>query len=112
MSRKEEKPKSFSIKNEGEASFERNADGSLIVSSDKPIGVDIKNLLSVGIENIIDVEKYEINTLCGVTSHYVKFRNKGEVKFSYNESGKIVTFEVIELRASISNGDRLLIHSN
>ncbi|MEX2952559.1 hypothetical protein AB4K01_15315 [Serratia fonticola] len=112
MSDKEEKPKSFSIKNDGETSFERNSDGSLNVSSDKPISVDINNLLSVGIENIIDVEKYEINTLYGVTSHYVKFKNKGEVKFSYNESGKIVTFEIINLRSSIRNGERLLIHSN
>jgi hypothetical protein len=64
-----------------------NSDGVLVFSSKDSICVDLTSIKSVGIENIVDIDKHEITPLFDSVSHYIKFRGKGEVQFSYNLNG-------------------------
>lgn len=65
--------------------------GTSITRLDKNhIHIDFKNIQSVGLENIIDVELHSINTILNSTSHLIKFRNGGEVAFVYNNKGCLI----------------------
>ena len=46
--------------------------------------VDVSQLSSVGIKNIGNVERHDINTVFGSRSHVVRFVNGGVLQFAYN----------------------------
>jgi hypothetical protein len=55
----------------------------------------VGQLSSVGIKNIGNVERHDINTVFGSRSHVVRFVNGGVLQFAYNAKN-----ELIELTAS------------
>ncbi|MEQ5724261.1 hypothetical protein ABN356_02780 [Providencia rettgeri] len=85
--------------------------GVTVISSES-LSINIKKILSIGIENIIDVESHNINKLYGSTSHFIKFKNGGHVELSYNEDGKLLDFSIHNLKTIVRDGNRILVRSN
>ena len=99
--------KTVSITTEGAVSVTENGN-SVFAVSEKSLHVELSAMVqSVGIENLIDVEIHEINKLFGSISHYIRFVNGGEVKFSYNSAGKLLELSGKGVLASIQDGDRI-----
>jgi hypothetical protein len=70
--------------------------------------VDFKNIQSVGLENIVDVEHHLINTVFNSRSHLIKFRNGGEVTFVYNDKGQLVDMCAIGVNLFFSQNNELI----
>jgi hypothetical protein len=104
-----EKPKPFTMTPEGTIRTQTAPDGSISASSDKPIAIDIEDIKSVGIENLVDVEAHEISRLFNSTSHFVKFFGGGEVRFAYNDAGELLEFKMHHVTITIENGERIVL---
>jgi hypothetical protein len=57
------------------------------------------------VKNVVELEDCRINTLLGCTSHWMKFRDGGEVKFSYSQLGILLelSFENVCLELTANN---------
>ena len=105
----QEKPKPVTYRSEGKLEFRDNPDGSKTGTSDKPVDMHIEMIKSVGVENLVDIEVHNINTVFGSVSHYIRFHGGGEVRFSYNAKGEILEFTAQRVDAQILNGERLIL---
>ena len=103
------KPKPVQFRSEGKLEFRDNPDGSKTGTSDKPVDMHIEMIKSVGVENLVDIEVHNINTVFGSVSHYIRFHGGGEVRFSYNSKGEILEFTAQRVDAQILNGERLIL---
>ena len=52
--------------------------------------ISLRQIKSVGIHNLADVEICEIVVTHGFKSYFVKFKNGGDVSFAYAESGQLI----------------------
>jgi hypothetical protein len=103
------KPKPVHFQSEGKLEFRDNPDGSKTGTSDKPVSMHIDSIKAVGVENLVDIEVHNINTVFGSVSHYIRFHGGGEVRFSYNAKGEILEFTAQRVDAQILNGERLIL---
>jgi hypothetical protein len=85
-----------------------NSDGVLVFSSKDSICVDLTSIKSVGIENIVDIDKHEITPLFDSVSHYIKFRGKGEVQFSYNLNGILLELATTDVHIVIRHSENII----
>ena len=72
------------------------------------VHVDFKSIKSVGLENILDVDSHNINTILNSRSHFIKFRNGGELTFAYNANGELIDLCAKKVSLFISNNDELI----
>ena len=70
--------------------------------------IDFKNIRSVGVKNIIDVELHAINTVLNSRSHLLRFRNGGEVRFAYNDKGFLIELLIKGVDLTLSTSDELM----
>ncbi len=63
---------------------------------------DIGQLKSVGIQNIGNVQRHQINTLLGSRSHVVHFVNGGVLQFAYNAKNQLIELIFIKLAMHMS----------
>jgi len=70
--------------------------------------IDFKNIQSVGLENIVDVEHHTINTIYNSRSHLIQFRNGGEVSFVYNDRGQLVDLRAIGVNLILGQNNQLI----
>lgn len=104
-----QEPKPFTMKPEGQMTIKIESDGTISSSSDKPLEINLQNIEAVGIENVVDVESYEISRLFNSVSHFIKFFGGGEVKFAYNQQGELLEFSAHQVTLSIKNGERIVL---
>ena len=104
-----DKPKPFKMQGTEKMQTRKNADGTMSVSSSESMALEFDTLQSIGVENLVDVEIHTINRLFNSVSHYIKFRDGGEVRFSYNDAGQIMEFTASHVGADVLNGERLLL---
>ncbi|NOT20214.1 MAG: hypothetical protein HOP24_08100 [Sideroxydans sp.] len=104
-----EKPKPFTMKPEGNMTMKIGPDGAISTSTDKPLEINLQNIKSVGVENLVDIETHEISRLFNSVSHFIKFFGGGEVKFAYNLEGKLLEFSTHHVTLSIQNGERVIL---
>src|SRR6185503_9195072 len=104
-----DKPKPFKMQGTDKMETARNQDGTLSVRSSEPMALEFDTIKSVGLENLTDVEVHTINRMFGSTSHFIKFRDGGEVRFSYSDAGQIIEFSANHIGAEILNGERILL---
>lgn len=69
--------------------------------------IDFKNIKSIGLENIADIEHHLIHEIFGSRSHLIKFRNGGEVSFSYNNKGGLANFQSVGVNLIVGQGNKL-----
>jgi hypothetical protein len=70
--------------------------------------IDFKNIKSVGVKNIIDVEFHAVNTVLNSRSHLIRFRNGGEVMFAYNDKGCLIELIAKGVDLTLSSSDELM----
>jgi hypothetical protein len=70
--------------------------------------IDFKNIKSVGVKNIIDVEFHSVNTILNSRSHLIRFRNGGEVAFAYNDTGCLIDLHAVGVDLILSQNDELM----
>lgn len=99
---------SFNIRPEGEMSIEVGSDGSVQTSSKEAVTLDLKNIESVGIKNLVMVESHAINRIVDSVSHHVKFFGGGELRFAFNVKGQLIELTAHRLQTSILHGRELI----
>lgn len=105
-----DEPKPFQVQSDGQLSRRENPDGSVSLTSNKDVALHIDSIKALGIENLVDVEVHTINRVFGSVSHYVKFFDGGEVKFSYNgTTGELLEFSATNVDAYVTNGERITL---
>ncbi len=105
-----DEPKPFKVQSDGELTRKENPDGSLSLTGKANVSLHIDSIKAIGVENLVDVEVHTINRVFGSVSHYVKFFDGGEVKFSYNStSGELLEFSAAGVDAYVTNGERITL---
>jgi hypothetical protein len=104
-----DKPKPFKMLGTEKMETQRNKDGSMSVRSSESMALEFDTIKSIGLENVLDVEVHTINRLFNSVSHYIRFHDGGEIRFSYNEKGQLMEFSATHIGAEILNGERLLL---
>ncbi|MDB5618909.1 MAG: hypothetical protein JWQ24_3147 [Tardiphaga sp.] len=69
----------------------------------------LKSINSVAIHNITDITNYAILRDDTATSHYIVFRDGGEVRLSYKPDGRLLEFTVSRAAVKIANTGHILI---
>ena len=96
---------------DGSLSVETAA-GAAITMGDDGISINLEEIKSVGIKNVIDVEVHQINTIVGSRSHYIRFNGGGEVKFAYNQKGQLIEFSGKNVSLNLTPENELLFSQN
>ncbi|NDO82658.1 hypothetical protein CJP72_18330 [Citrobacter sp. NCU1] len=100
------------MKPEGVATITTDSDGIPVITSDKSISSTIENILSYGIENIVDIRSYNIEQKDGKTFHHVVFNSGGTIELSFEPGGKGFSASAHQMTAKVTNGERILISEN
>ncbi|QBC43597.1 hypothetical protein [Iodobacter fluviatilis] len=87
----------------------RKSDGTVLCYSEGSIEVELKSIKSIGIENIIDIEKHEIINLFDSVSHYMRFHGGGEVQLSYNLDGRLLDLEITNVLIVVNEGNKITL---
>ena len=99
-----EENKHIAIHNSGPTRLTQGEDGRLVVSSADPVRIDLGQIKSVGIANIVSVENHAVHSIVGSVSHHVKFHGGGELRFAFNERGQLLEFTAHELLVTTQSG--------
>ncbi|MDW5419263.1 hypothetical protein R6242_22070 [Iodobacter sp. CM08] len=92
-----------------EMGISKRADGTVLCYSEDSIEIELKSIKNIGIENIIDIEKYEIINLFDSVSHYMKFHGGGEVQLSYNLDGRLLDLEITNVFIVVKEGNKITL---
>ncbi|EOY5688462.1 hypothetical protein ACP7OL_000554 [Salmonella enterica subsp. enterica] len=104
-------PKTVTLKPEGPVEISTGSDGRAVVSSEQLVSTNIKEILSYGIENIIEIRSYNIEQRDGKIYHHVVFHSGGSIELSVDLDGKNFNASTKELATSFRGGNRILIKS-
>ncbi|MGF2654852.1 hypothetical protein ACQUWL_20385 [Serratia marcescens] len=104
---KESKP--FTVKPEGKVVLENKADGTVAFSSDKPMALNMNNILSVGVQNVVDIKSYQLDHLESSTRHLIEFHGGGSVTLEYSHDGEIIQCSIRELLSEVERGERIMV---
>ena len=104
-----EKSKPFKMLGTEKMETRRNEDGSMSVRSSETMALEFDTIKSIGLENLLDVEVHTINRLFNSVSHYIRLHDGGEIRFSYNDEGKLMEFSATNIGAEVLNGERLVL---
>lgn len=99
---------SIETREDGTATVRTPAGGVIDIAKDRNVKLDLETIESVGIHNVIDVETHQITRVAGSTSHFVRFHGGGEVRFAYNDRGKLIELSADNCAFSLSNKNELL----
>ncbi|MDP1773865.1 MAG: hypothetical protein Q8L15_16455 [Methylobacter sp.] len=86
----------------------KSSSGAVITMGENGISIDLEKIESVGIKNVIDVETHSINTVVGSRSHFIKFYGGGEVRFAYNQAGRLIELSSTNVILSLSPDNGLI----
>lgn len=100
--------KSFTLKPEGVITITTDANGKRTISSEKPISTQMDNILSYGIENLVDIRSYTIDHKDGKIFHKVVFNSGGTLDLSFDSEGKF-SATVHEMSYLVTEDQRVLI---
>lgn len=100
--------KAVTFKPSGVATITTGSDGIPTITSDDKISSTMENILSYGIENIVDIRSYNIEQKDGKTYHHVVFNSGGTIDLSFDSNGKF-SASVHQMSAKVTNGERILI---
>lgn len=103
-----DQPKSFNIRPEGAMSIKTQSDGTVNAVSDKPVTIDLGTIEAIGIGNLVDVESHDITRVAGITSHFIRLHGGGDVVLAFNEQGKIIQCQGLNVRSTVVNGSELV----
>lgn len=100
------------------SSIKRNADGTVSIATATGDSIEIdgkgvacvhlKQIRSVGIHNLADVESHNINNIVGSISHYVRFVGGGEVRFVYNANGQLIELSANNVITTVSQNNEIV----
>jgi hypothetical protein len=82
----------------------------IVVDQNRNVKLDLAAIEGVGIHNVIEVESHQINRVLGSTSHYIRFHGGGEVRFAYNDQGKLIELSARDCGFSLTNKNELFFH--
>jgi hypothetical protein len=99
---------SIETREDGTATVHTAAGGVIDIAKDRNVTLNLETIESVGIHNLIEVETHLINSVAGSTSHFVRFHGGGEVRFAYNNQGKLIELSAEDCDFSLSNKNELL----
>ena len=75
----------------------------------KAVSSTMENILSYGIENIVDIRSYNIEQKDGKIFHHVVFHSGGTIELSMDLDGSNFKARAKDMISSVSNGERILI---
>ena len=101
--------KSFTVTPTGEMKDKTEPDGTLALSSEKPVSIDMKNILSIGIQNVVDIKSYQQEHLEHSTRHIIEFHGGGKVDLEYSDSKDIIKCSIRGLITEIEQGRIIVI---
>lgn len=101
--------KGVTFKPAGTATVTIGSDGIPTISSDEPISTTMKQILSYGIENIVDIRSYNIEHKDGKVFHHVVFNSGGTIELSMDLDGKNFSASANDMTSSVTGGNRILI---
>lgn len=61
------------------------------------VDIDLGPIRSIGLGNLMDVTAHSVHEIAGSTSHYVRFRGGGELRFAYSKTGEILELSSVGL---------------
>lgn len=80
----------------------------MLDAADRVVCTELPNLHTVGVANLAEVIEHRVNYAANSMSHYLRFRNDGELYYVFNSRGQLVELTARALRFTISsNGDYL-----
>lgn len=103
------KSQSFTVKPAGEMKVNTESDGRLELKSEKPISVDMDNILSIGIQNVVDIKSYQLEHKEHSTHHAIEFHGGGTVDLEYANSGEIIKCSIRGLITELDHGRIMVI---
>ena len=95
---------SFTVTPAGEMKVKTKPDGTLAVSSEKSVSIDMENILSIGIQNVVDIKSYQQERLEHSTRHIIEFHGGGKVDLEYSHSEEIIKCSIHGLITEIEQG--------
>lgn len=101
-------PKPVTFKPDGPVKIELDADGVPTMTG-KAVSSTMENILSYGIENIVDIRSYNIEQKDGKIFHHVVFHSGGTIELSMDLDGNNFKARAKDMISSVSNGERILI---
>jgi hypothetical protein len=99
---------SIETRADGTATVHTAAGAVINIAKNRDVKLDLEEIQSVGIYNVIEVETHQITHVAGSTSHFVRFHGGGEVSFAYNHQGKLIELSAKDCGFSLSNKNELL----
>ncbi len=69
--------------------------------------IAVRQIKAIGIANLADVEVHLINNIAMSTSHFLRFRGGGELRFSYNQAGQVMELCWDKLNVAINPSGEL-----
>ncbi len=72
------------------------------------VHVAFQSIKSIGVENVLDVESHHVNTFLNSKSHVIKYRNGGELAFSYSAKGDLIDLNANGLKLFITKNNELM----
>jgi hypothetical protein len=110
MSKREIHGASIETRDDGTTSVRTAGGGVIDVDQNRNVKLDLATIEAVGIHNVIEVESHQINRVLGSTSHYIRFHGGGEVRFAYNDQGKLIELSARSCGFSLTNKNELFFH--
>ena len=99
---------SIETREDGTATVRTAAGAAIDIAKGRNVTLNLETIESVGIHNVMDVETHRINRVAGSTSHFVRFQGGGEVRFAYNNQGKLIELSAENCAFSLSNNNEIL----
>jgi hypothetical protein len=100
------------VNDDGSMTFNTEQGATITTNPDGSVSLDFKHIKNIGIHNIIEVQTYNIHTVLGMVSHFVKFHNGGELRFAYNQTGQLIEFSFTRLHVNIVDGTQVMFSAN
>jgi hypothetical protein len=97
---------------DGSVTFNTEQGASITTHPDGKVSLDFKQIKNIGIHNIIEVQTYNIHSVLGMVSHFVKFHHGGELRFAYNQAGQLIELSFFKLHVNIVDGQQVMFSAH
>ena len=96
---------------DGSVSFKTPQGATITTHPDGRVDLNVQHIQNIGIHNIVEVTAHNINHMLGMVSHFVKFRNGGELRFAYNQAGQLIELSFSSLHVNIVDDSKIMFSS-
>jgi hypothetical protein len=99
----------FKFNKDGSAEVQVKTGTVITMDKDGKMQINLTNIKSVGIYNIIDLKTHRVFRDGDITMHQIEFHDGGTAKFGYTNTGKLVEFSTTRMTTTISKENEIML---